>query len=214
MNVIIFANGELNLPPNWAELLASAKMLIAVDGGAKHLRSLGLRADLLIGDLDSIAQADLASLRKAKVDVLAFPSDKEHSDLELAFREAQKRGADKIFVLAGLGRRWDHSFANILIAAQHSFQNVLVEYLDGVQRLFIIRKAVRLEEKVGARLSLIPISGDALGVKTKGLQYPLDVENLPLGSSRGVSNIVEEPQVNISLDKGMLLCILSPGNLN
>jgi thiamine pyrophosphokinase len=46
------------------------------------------------------------------------------------------------------------------------------------------------------------------------LQYSLDHEDLALGSSRGVSNIVEQAIVNISLDQGMLLCILSPGDLN
>ena len=126
VNAIIFANGELNLPPDWAELLASAELLIAVDGGAKHLLSLGLEADLLIGDLDSIAAADLASLKKAQVEIQSFPSEKDQSDLELALLAAQKRGAENIFVLAGLGRRWDHSLVNILICAQKAFRRVKI----------------------------------------------------------------------------------------
>ena len=214
MNAIIFANGELKLPPEWAKLLASSDLLIAVDGGAKHVRALGLTADLLIGDLDSILADDFASMQSANVETLAFPSDKNQSDLELALLAANKRGADKIFVLAGLGRRWDHSFVNVLIPAQEAFLGFSVEFLDGLQRLFIIHDAIRLNEKTGSRLSLIPIGGDAQGVKTEGLQYTLDHEELRMGSSRGLSNIFSRNKVNISLEKGMLLCILSPGDLN
>lgn len=214
MNAIIFANGELKLPPEWAKLLASSDLLIAVDGGAKHVRALGLTADLLIGDLDSILADDFASMQSANVETLAFPSDKNQSDLELALLAAKKSGADKIFVLAGLGRRWDHSFVNVLIPAQEAFLGFSVEFLDGLQRLFIIHDAIRLNEITGSRLSLIPIGGDAQGVKTEGLQYTLDHEELRMGSSRGLSNIFSRNKVNISLEKGMLLCILSPGDLN
>ena len=52
------------------------------------------------------------------------------------------------------------------------------------------------------------MAGEAVGVSTQDLEYPLDQENLAFGSTRGVSNVLLADQVVISLREGLLLCIL------
>ena len=56
---ILFVNGELKFPEFVRPILEQRVFLIAVDGGLKHLNSLKLFPDLLIGDLDSVDSKDL-----------------------------------------------------------------------------------------------------------------------------------------------------------
>ena len=214
LKALIFANGELELPPNWQALQGQADLVLAADGGSRYVKALGLELDAIVGDMDSISADERAQLEAQGVDLVSHPAEKDHTDLELALQEAQARGATQLWVLAALGRRWDHSFANLMLAAREDFRQLAITYLHGPQRLFLIRGQRRLQEPVGTRISLIPLGGQAQGVRTAGLHYPLNRENLPLGSSRGVSNLAVEAEQLVELSEGTLLCVLSPGNLN
>ena len=56
-------------------------------------------------------------------------------------------------------------------------------------------------------VSLLPLTGDASGIRTKGLYYTLNGETLSFGKPRGVSNVLTEKHAEISLESGMLLVI-------
>jgi thiamine pyrophosphokinase len=56
-------------------------------------------------------------------------------------------------------------------------------------------------------VTLLPVGGDALGVTTAGLRYPLAGEPLALGRARGLSNVVEGPRATVALTGGTLLII-------
>ena len=55
-------------------------------------------------------------------------------------------------------------------------------------------------------MSLIPL-GDATGVTTSGLKWPLRDERLELGTSRGVSNELVRSPAEVRLTTGSLLLI-------
>ncbi len=57
----------------------------------------------------------------------------------------------------------------------------------------------------GDLLSLLPIGGDAVGVTTAGLAYPLRDETLFFGQARGVSNVFEGAAAEVWLREGMML---------
>jgi len=210
---IVFANGDLDPPADLKEQLAAADLIVAADGGALHCRALSIRPDVVIGDLDSLDAAARTDFETQEVQVLSHPTEKDQTDLELALLHAKEAGAQEILVLAGLGRRWDHSFANLLLAAHPQFSSQRIFFLHGQQRLFIIHRQARLAAKVGERVSLLPLGGDALGVSTRGLKYPLNRETLVFGSSRGVSNVVDEENAEVELAAGCLLCVVSPSSL-
>ncbi|MCW5875480.1 MAG: thiamine diphosphokinase [Anaerolineales bacterium] len=208
MLAILFANGEFVPPPDLDQRLAAAQLLVAADGGGRHCLRLGLAPQLLVGDMDSLSLAEQAELQARGAKLLRYPADKDQTDLELALAAAREAGVNEIIVLAGLGGRWDHSLANLLLAAQAQFADLPIVFLHGGQRLFTIRAAAELDAKPGERVSLLPLAGDAEGVRTQGLTYPLAGETLPLGSSRGVSNVVAEPNPRVELARGILLCII------
>jgi len=210
---IVFANGEFAAPPDLAARIAAAGLLIAADGGLAHLRQLDLLPDLVVGDLDSLADSEAEALEAAGVEVLRHPPEKDQTDLELALLAARQRGADAVEVLGGLGRRWDHSLANVLMLSLPELSGLPITFLHGEQRLFLIRDAAEIEAPTGTRVSLIPVEGDAVGVRTDGLLYPLASERLVFGGSRGVSNLMAAERAQVELDEGLLLCVISPYEL-
>lgn len=213
LQAIVFAHGTLDPPPQLSELLASAQLVVAADGGALHCRALGVRPQVILGDFDSLPAAELAAWQAEGVRTISHPVEKDATDLELALLYAQERGASEIAVLGGLGTRWDHSVANLLLGAHPQFAALRITFLQGRQRLFTFRGHTALTAQMGELVSLLPIGGDAIGVTTSGLKYPLTNETLKLGSSRGVSNVVKESSAEVHVTSGILLCILSPAEV-
>lgn len=209
MQAIVFANGDFVPSANLDKILAAADLFIAADGGAQHCRALGLRPDAIIGDLDSLEADTRTDWELQGVHILSYPTEKDQTDLELALLHAKNAGAQKIIVLGALGRRWDHSIANLLLAVHPQFDGQEILYLHGDQRLLVIEDKAHLAATVGERVSLLPLSGDALGVVTRGLKYPLTGETLVFGSSRGVSNVVVSENPEIEVQTGILLCVVS-----
>ncbi|MGH2581823.1 MAG: thiamine diphosphokinase [Anaerolineales bacterium] len=210
MFVVVFANGEFVPPPDLQARLEAAELIIAADGGASHLETLGRVPNVLVGDFDSLSTETANHLKRKGVRVDKYPAAKEQTDLELALDHALRAGASEIAVLAGLGQRWDHSLANLLLAAHPKYAGVQIQLVQGEQRVHTLRGANELKAKKGERVSLIPISSDALGVSTRNLLFPLNHETLYFGSSRGVSNIVVGDGAEVSIESGVLLCIISP----
>ena len=86
-------------------------------------------------------------------------------------------------------------------------QNADIRFDDGHEELFLIQRHAEVLGKKGDTVSLLPLLSPAMGIKTKGLKYPLQDETLFPERSRGVSNEMESGRAEISLKSGMLLCI-------
>ena len=204
MRVIVVANGVMHSHFT----LESDDMLIAADGGLRHCLDLGLQPAILIGDMDSIDDGNLAALEPSDTQILRYPTQKDFTDLELALQHALKLGADEIVIVAALGARWDQTIANLLLPA--SFPSVKIRLLDGSQEIHYIRAGEKLEihGRPGDMVSLIPLAGMASGVITEHLEYTLQGGELSFGSTRGISNVLLEETGTISINGGLLLCIV------
>nr|MBA3586790.1 thiamine diphosphokinase [Chloroflexota bacterium] len=91
MKVVVVASGEIDASD--ATWLDDADLVIAADGGAGSLDRLGVRPNLLVGDLDSIDLLLLDRLEAGGTRVERHPIDKEASDTELAVAAAFDAGA-------------------------------------------------------------------------------------------------------------------------
>jgi thiamine pyrophosphokinase len=56
-------------------------------------------------------------------------------------------------------------------------------------------------------VTLLALGGDAGGVTTRGLRYPLDRETLPFGSARGLSNVMLTSEATVSVASGVMIAI-------
>jgi thiamine pyrophosphokinase len=211
LRAVIFANGELNDKDRARALIKRGDLLIAADGGAHHCQALGLTPDLVVGDLDSLSNQDIADLRQAGAQIERYPMRKDATDLELAFFHAQDAGANEALVLGGLGRRWDQTLANLLLPVYHRLSGLVITFWDRGQWLYLVDDRREIKGSPGMRVSLIPLRGDAIGVTTNGLDYPLKDETLVFGATRGISNVMLGERAEVSLRQGALLCVVGGG---
>jgi thiamine pyrophosphokinase len=227
MRALIVADGDVpdrgrldEAWPGWADQVG---LVIAADGGAAGADRLGLAADLVVGDMDSIEPDRLARLREAGVAIDVAPADKNESDTELAILAALARGADELTIVGALGgARLDHTLANIGLLALEAVGDRPVELIDAIARVTLVRapgadgRPVRrpLPGRTGAVVSLVPLGHDVTGVTTHGLRYALRDEVLLAGPARGLSNVRLVSSATITVGRGLLLVVESPATLS
>ncbi len=206
---ILFVNGEMGDGAYLRGVIAPEDYLIAVDGGLHHLRALGLWPNLLIGDLDSITAQEREDAAQHGAEILQFPAHKDETDLELALLEAARRQFDALLLAGMLGGRLDQTLANLFLLLLPELAGRDVRVLEADQEISVIRQRAEIRGQVGDVVSLMPLQGDAEGVATAGLEYPLRDETLHADRGRGVSNRMVSTRAEVSLRKGNLLCIHS-----
>ena len=197
--------------PGWAD---GVELVVAADGGARHAGPLGLRLDRWVGDGDSIDPADLEALAAAGVRVDRVEREKDASDTELALLAAVADGADDVTILGGLGGvRIDHALTNVALLAHAALAGRGARLFDEqAARITLLAGPgeAGLEGRTGDLVTLVPVSGRAVGVTTRELRYPLGDETLEAGSSRGLSNVRTAPRAVVTLREGRLLVIETP----
>jgi thiamine pyrophosphokinase len=188
-------------------------LVVAADSGVDFAYEMGWRVDVAIGDFDSITAEGLARATAEGARIERHPAAKDQTDLELALGEAVRLGASDVIVLGVGGGRVDHLLANLLVLTSPRFAPCRITALDGMARVHVVRAqepATVLIGEVGEVVTLLPVGGDASGISTEGLLYPLRGESLPPGSSRGVSNVVAAVPASVQLEAGSLLAVF-PG---
>ncbi len=207
MRAVIVANGPLPRPPFPRPLVTSEDLVVCVDGGAGNALALGLEPRVVIGDMDSIDGELRRHLEREGCLFVEYPSRKDETDSELAVRYALSEGATELLILAALGGRIDHSLANVLLLAIPELSSASARMIDGNQELVLLRDEILIEGRPGDTISLLPLGGDATGISTEGLEYPLTDDSLEFGASRGVSNVLVAPRARVQVGDGLLLLV-------
>lgn len=195
-----------------ATLGTDEALVVAADSGAVHAIAAGLTIDIAVGDFDSIPARVLEDLEREGVRIERHPVAKDATDLELAIDAAVREGADVVTVVGGHGGRVDQSIANVMVVASPRYLHVAMHALIDSALVSVVHGggAITFEGRPGEVVTLVPVHGDATGVRTQGLAYPLHGESLPMGTTRGVSNQLIDPRATVSLDAGTLL-VVRPG---
>lgn len=205
--IIIFANGELPDINKVRTILREGDYIICADGGTSHASSLGLKPDLVIGDMDSTESVLMRKLQADGVSIELFPRDKNETDLELAIQRACELKPKKIIIVAALGGRMDQSLANIALLSDVRLATFDVRLDDGVEEIFFSRNQVRVQGRSGDIVSLIPWSGEVHQIQTQGLRWHLNNETLYPEKTRGISNEMTDDTATIKIGSGLLLIV-------
>jgi thiamine pyrophosphokinase len=208
--VVVVAGGVT--PPRAALralLPAHPVLVVAADSGVSHAESIGLPIDRVVGDFDSADPAALDRAVAAGAVVERHRAEKDKTDLELALDAAVDAHGDtaSYVVVASVGGRLDHALANLLLLASPAYAHVAIEAYVDDWHVTVVRDRSEFAATPGGLVTLLPVGGDAVGVVTGSLRYPLRSETLPAGTTRGVSNIADSPTVHVGLDAGVLLAL-------
>jgi thiamine pyrophosphokinase len=209
MTALIVCSGSIMDYSHYKKYFEKAKYVICVDGGAKHIREMGIVPNVLIGDLDSISDVDFQYLKDKKVETIKYPSQKDMTDAEIAVDFAADKGFEEIIIIGGIGTRLDHSLANVLLLKKLLDKGIKGILLNENNEITLIKDKIEIEKEKGVKLSLLPLSGVVEGITTKGLYYPLNNEDIEIGSSRGVSNEFKDEVAEVSIKSGILIVIKS-----
>lgn len=211
MKALIITGGEFN--KNFAVSFLQNKhydYIIAVDGGIEYAKQLGIMPNMLVGDFDTYDSDDIESYEARGVVVRQFKPEKDDTDTEIAVREAVRLGCDAD-IICGLGGRVDHLLANIHVMKIGIDSGLSVRMVDGKNIITIKDKPFTLNKKEYNKkyISFIPFSGEVCNLKLKGFKYNLDGYTLKPGSSRCVSNEMEDVLAYVSFDSGCLIVVNS-----
>jgi thiamine pyrophosphokinase len=206
---IVLAGGD-PVEPHLRRVLPDDAVVIAADSGLHQSELLGLRVDYVVGDFDSADPAAVERARDAGAIIDRHPAEKDATDLELAFDVARGMGARSITVVGGAGGRLDHFVANVALLASPRFADLEIDAWTGDATVAVLqggRPARTISGVPRSLVTLLPAGGDAIGISTTGLQYPLQGATLRPGTSRGVSNVLVGEHATVVLDRGTLLAI-------
>ncbi|MDE0833422.1 MAG: thiamine diphosphokinase [Acidimicrobiales bacterium] len=184
--------------------LPAADMVIAADVGFDNARDLGIHVDLLVGDLDS---ASPGAAHQAQA-VERHPVDKDETDLELALAAALNAGMESVTVIGTIGGRVDHSLGNLLIVAADRWAYLRIHLrIDGT-RAWVVRDRVEVHGTGDDLVSLLAVGGQATGVTTTGLAWPLSNGVLEPGAGLGLSNRLAGPTATVEVGTGVVIVLM------
>ena len=210
MAILIFANGEMPANPEWlTPYFAKADIVIAADGGWRHVHAAGKTAQVVIGDFDSMP-ANWQPPDSDQTQLIKYPSHKDETDLELALLyvhnllDLEQR---PIFVFGAFGGRLDQTFANFSLAGRPELLGRQILFVEPNQKAWLAAHHTTIAGKPGDTISLIPLFGDTYIISTNGLKWQLQNEWLRFGYARGVSNQLISNQAEIIIGSGLLMCV-------
>lgn len=177
--------------------------VLCADAGYRHAAPLGVVPTLLVGDFDSF---ELPGELPENLTVLRFPSQKDDTDTMLAIKEGMERGATNFVIAGGLDGRLDHTLANLsalAYLAQRGCTGTLVS--ENAQITILPPGEYELDRQPDKKLSVFAWGGAVIGLKEKGVEYPLGGITLRPDFPLGVGNTITEPVAEISFHSGLLL---------
>lgn len=206
--VVIIANGDLKDLNFYRGLLRADDYFICVNGGTGHALSLGLKPDLVVGDLDSLEPDHKSKIEELGLQIIRHPSEKDASDLELAIDYAIEMQPAEILIIGALGgKRIDHAYINLLLLYKPLYSGIPASIIDEYQEIVLVKDEVFIRGEAGDCLSLFTLTSETCGIVTEGLKFPLKNENLYFASTRGLSNELTVSPAKITIDSGLLLII-------
>ncbi len=204
-HILIVANGEITNYDFFSSFVNSADIIIAADGGIKHLEVLNICPDLIMGDFDSIDSIDKYKQIFTESKVEQFPVDKDFTDSELAITKAIDMGASKITMIAVTGKRLDHTLANIMLLRKLALCGIDAMIVDENNKIRYADSSIKIDVEIGSNLSIIPISDKVTGLTLKGLKYTLENGIINKSDTIGISNVCVDKSVQILFDLGEIL---------
>jgi thiamine pyrophosphokinase len=186
------------------ECRRGADIVVAADSGLEHALALGIEPDLVVGDMDSLADLGLLS-RFPPERIMRFAKDKDETDAEIGLRILQEKGCVKVVLAGGGGGRLDHLLALAMMFERDAPPN---RWITDKEDVLLVDGDAELELPLGSIVSFFPVGPYAADMFSRGLRWRLDGLTFRRGYG-GISNVVTENPVRVGVGRGRLLMIRS-----
>lgn len=207
-HIAILLNGHFSPTAKSVTLLANS-YIIAADGGITHAKQLGVTPDIWLGDFDSTDNELKDNFRDVKK--VAYTTEKNMSDGELAIEHAISMNAEHITIFGGVGgSRSDHALLSVLGLVRYAARFPHIEFVSTsgreLARPLLPGHPLQLDCSQGTIFSVVALS-DLQGLTIIGAKWPLSKETVAMGSTHTLSNISDGNTV-IELSDGHAIALV------
>lgn len=229
MRAYIFTGGTVNLK---AVSVSPEEndIVIAADSGYKTAEALGVKVDILIGDMDSLKHTPKST---GDMEIIRLPEEKDVTDTQAAVELAIDKGADGIYIIGGIGSRLDHTMSSIAILER--IESLFSAPLGKRRRFFGLNKQAKAARMVDAYitngynrvrflrnnsviiprsphykyLSILSVDERVKGVTIDGCKYPLNGAVLCRREQYAVSNEITGNCAFVAVERGAIYIVES-----
>lgn len=166
-DAVILANGDYPSSPLPLKLLKEAPYVVCCDGGADAYIANGHLPDVIIGDGDSLSEAN----RLKYTSLLHHNPDQETNDQTKAVQFLLSQGKHRIAIVGATGKREDHTIGNISLLMEYNRMGATVRSYTDYGIFIPCKDTCTFECKKGQQVSIFNFT--AKGLKSKGLAYPI-----------------------------------------
>ncbi len=182
-------------------------LIISADGGYDNLKKISVHPDILLGDFDSIE-----SLPEHD-NIIRYPKIKDDTDMMLAVKEGLKLGYKKFRLYGAMGKRLDHTLANIQVLEYlycNSDPGTEAQIIDKDYQVMVVRneKIILKARKEGTIFSMFCLGETAKGVSLSGLKYELNNVEIENNVPIGVSNEFIGKEAVVEVKSGMIVLMV------
>ncbi len=209
---IILSGGFISENDPLNKYINKESVIVCADSGYIFAQKHGIAVDVLVGDFDSLSEAGY-DIPDRDIKVLTFNPEKDQSDTQLCVDFLASSGIKEIYIFGALGgKRFDHAFANIQLLEYGLLKGLQIYIINENSEIFMISdNSVTIKGKKGDYISVFALH-EAEKINYSGLKYSLTDGYMKSSVPLGLSNSMEEDEVTISVEKGVLLIIHTGGD--
>ncbi len=200
-SAMIYIGGDM---PSQDISLWHADMHIAADSGVRTCQHFGCKADVVIGDFDSVSYDETSQIFP-HAEMIVHDAYKDKTDTELAIIHAYTCDCDDITIIGGGGGSIDH-FIGILYIFSRTYAPHRMIMKDAQVELITESFVAQIEK--GQHISFFPVIGQSVATKQRstGLQWNLDKHALSENFT-SLRNIASDTSVSVTMECGNLIAV-------
>ncbi|MDY0200753.1 MAG: thiamine diphosphokinase [Tenuifilaceae bacterium] len=174
MSTVILANGRFPTHSIPLAILNSASRIVCCDGSVEHIDSLNKEPFAIVGDLDSLPE----KYRVKYSDKIHYNPDQESNDLTKSVQWCKSKGFYEITILAGTGKRDDHTIGNIGLLPKYCKMGMNVKMVTDFGVFTPLLASQKLDSFANQQVSIFSFNNSTL-ITTQNLKYPITNAALP-----------------------------------